>query len=351
MTTIDHLAYPHIIDLIWPHLAYPTLVAASRTCRAWRTRSLPDLAEHVSIRRGKGEGLDCELIVSSRNLKYPDISVELGRGTVKFWQLGMHAPLPRQRWYVIPIKPGPHPERSRWIPVFKKTRIVDWRGFRSLAIEQVGILPAMISNRPPETAEPVSRLFENFTVGESLGGVLDWAPNVIFLDVDASRGLAIPTCGSFTGMLERERGCRRTWRVRQLALNLRCMTDPGADLVAVEHQHTYMSGLELVIPIIITAAGGEVLPDAMAKLLKELQYYSSGIFGLDQLLPPGTSWDGLLVSAGLIERDDMFLFDNIPYGNPGDYISAAWQDRRRLWGRLRDYKMFFPDQFLVHTVR
>lgn len=351
MTSIDHLAYPHIIDLIWPHMPYPALVAASKACRSWRARSLAHLAEHVSIRKGEGEGLDRELIVSSRNLKYPDLSIELGRGTVKFWQLGMHAPLPRQRWYVIPTHPGPHPERSRWIGVFKMTRIVDWRGFRSLAIEQVGVLPAMISNRPAGAPEPISRLFEDFKVGETLGEALDWAPNVIFLDVDASRGLAVPLCGSFESMLEREKGCRRTWCVRQLALNLRGATDPCASLLAVEQQRTYVSGLELVLPIIVTASGAEVLPGAMTKLLKEFQYYSSGIFGLDQLLPSGTSWDKLLVSAGLIERDDMFLFDNITYHNPGDYIAAAWQDRRKLWGRLRDYEMLFPDKFLIHTVR
>lgn len=353
MPPIDHLAYPHIMDLVWAHMPYPALVAASQTCRAWRERSIPHLAEHVSIRRGQGEGLECELIVTSRNLQYPELSIELGRGTVAFWQLGMCAPLPRQRWYLKPVEAGAHAARSRWIGVFKRTRVVDWHGFRSLAIEEVGILPAMLRNRPLGWPQPVWRLFENFGPGETLGDTLDWAPNVIFLDIDARRGRALPACGPVERMFVHEEGAKSPrWRDREVTLSVRCFSDPCADLVATARSTSFNSRMYVRTPIVVTATDIVVSPTRMVELLKGLQFSTRGHYGLDKLLPPGVSWYGLLVAIpGLVERADMFLFDGITYDSPGDYITTAWQDTKEHFGTSKDWGAMFPDKYIFCTVR
>lgn len=52
MVHIDHLLYPHIIDLIWSSFLLRDLPVARRVCRAWRSRAEVILAEnirHVSL--------------------------------------------------------------------------------------------------------------------------------------------------------------------------------------------------------------------------------------------------------------------------------------------------------------
>lgn len=368
MTAIDHLAYPHIIDLIWDHMSYPALIAASQTCRAWRDRCAPVLAQHVSIRKAGGSGLECTLIVSSRDLQFPDLSVELARGTVRFWQLGMRSPLPLQRWYVIPAEDhsGPHAERSRWIGVFKHTRVVDWHGFRSLSFDHVGCLAVMIANRPPGAPEPVTRLFESFEAGETLGDTVDWAPNVIFCDVDASRGHDVPFRGHLDNMLRFEPTAMRAWKAnrpkRNIVLNVQCASDPCDSLLAFERSPTVTERIwmspKVEVHTIVMGTGARLAPERITSLIKGLNHSVTNMYGLDTLLPPGTSWDNLLLSVRrLVDIEDRtpanhpnFNNINFNFDGPGDYLCTAWQHTREKWARLRDYEARFPDGFLVHTV-
>lgn len=354
MTTssINHLAYPHIIDRVWAHMSYPALVAASQTCRAWRQRSVPLLAHHISVRRGRGRGPDCELIVCSRNLCFPKLSAEIARGTVRFWRLGMRAPLPRQRWYLVPEHLGPNPQRSHWIGVFKHTRIVDWLGFRSLALDHVGILPAMLRNRPAGTPEPVWRLFDNFTPGETLGEALDWVPAVIFCDVDAGRGLAVPGRGAPGLMLAHEPRSKASRPEHDIVLHMRCMPNPCDGLLAFE-EPSQCGQSEPCFSVIVQATGVQVPSERISALIGKLKFRAGCLFGLDTLLASDCSWDELLLAVeGVVQRDAMFLFDHVSgFESAADYVAAAWQDTRKQWGRLRDYETLFADKFLIHTMR
>lgn len=46
---IDHIAYPHLIDLIFEHAGYGTVVSLRTTCRAWRDTVDRRLVRHLAL--------------------------------------------------------------------------------------------------------------------------------------------------------------------------------------------------------------------------------------------------------------------------------------------------------------
>lgn len=56
MITIDHYAYPHIIDTIWSCMAFADLLVARLACSEWRQRASRRLQRHMEVRPHR-EGL------------------------------------------------------------------------------------------------------------------------------------------------------------------------------------------------------------------------------------------------------------------------------------------------------
>lgn len=384
MITIDHLGFPHIIDLIWEEMSFPSLIAASQTCRAWHMRALPQIAEHVSIRKGGGEGPDRVLIVSARNLHYPDASLELGRGTVNFWSFGVRASLPLQPWHILldGADNNHNSDRLYWIEVFKHTRIVDWHGFRSLGIAHVGILPIMLLNRLPNAADLVWRLFENFAPGETLSESLDWLPSAVFCDFDPKRGLAVPRPdrpGSIRppvmhlgSPLRFSRGKvnripdapwytnsefsrvfvpTRVLLPRDVVLHVRCFSDPCTGLMNTEWGQSYVT----TVPVIVTPGRGDVQIslDRLAALVYGIRLCSSKFYGLERLLPQGITWDEelLRIAAKCPPYTWVDVMEAGYLARQSRYDLLPWPQLRQLWSTLRDYESRNSVDFLLHTVR
>lgn len=72
---IDHRFFPHIIDLIWSFMPYPSLVVATMVCKTWREDSIKRLFEHVTVRECDGD--DNDIVIRSRNTLWPQYSAVL----------------------------------------------------------------------------------------------------------------------------------------------------------------------------------------------------------------------------------------------------------------------------------
>ena len=71
---IDHLYFPHIIDLIWSYMDYPAVVACAKSSRLWGERAM-DYVPHVALI----EFEDGSVVLRSRDLEWPEASAILFR--------------------------------------------------------------------------------------------------------------------------------------------------------------------------------------------------------------------------------------------------------------------------------
>lgn len=69
---IDHRYFPHIIDLIWSYMPYPSLVACANACRLWRAR-MREHWEHCALIVYE----DGSVVERSQSLDYPAVSAIL----------------------------------------------------------------------------------------------------------------------------------------------------------------------------------------------------------------------------------------------------------------------------------
>lgn len=96
---IDHRFFPHIVDLVLSFLNYPGLIHCTAVCKSWRARAQARLFDHVAVfeyrneEQSENKGLEdaesmkgekskevCtteQVLVRSRNLKWPDASIKL----------------------------------------------------------------------------------------------------------------------------------------------------------------------------------------------------------------------------------------------------------------------------------
>lgn len=183
---IDHRFFPHIIDLIWSFMPYPSLVVATMVCKSWRKDSIKLLFEHVAVMECNRHG--CDIIIRSRNTSWPErtaLLIKAAREDVHEFEDIFNLTK------VIDLLPNPNMPLDRGAKVCYLFDMLDGGGVNV----RLHIPPAIDMHRAHHVAAPVV---------------------VCFLDYSAAFYLtrASPVCSE-----------------ADLTLSLNCYSDPTAPLV------------------------------------------------------------------------------------------------------------------------
>lgn len=264
--TIDHRFFPHIIDLIWSYMPYPSLVMATMVCKAWCEDAKKRLLElgHVSVM--EGDNTDYAITIRSRNTAWPDHSSLLATAKEK--------DLPNYYNVMKVIDLVPNPKRHPLDPVRDSNLLLDLSG---LYQSRVHIPPGV----------EMSHFYHMSAV-----------TTICFLDY--TRAYCLSRADRFCG-------------APYLTLSIDCYSDPTAPMSSMHWEPWYLgfcTAAEYLekFTVILNDRRGEEPPPKVRTAPRTMQHHLAGIEGwfLDRELPElGGAYEVLRIALRASEVDEI----------------------------------------------